>query len=153
MNGDSQWVANLLRERESEQREAQARRDQELLQQERVSDLAPQIWQDIEEPIKASVDCFNRSVMSEQRVNIKPSLGPYSILVYKDEYRALAISLNPKSGIVRYGNPGDPQRERALAITIDYQSHWSIQDPRTRTEIPIERIGEIMLRDFLKSLI
>jgi hypothetical protein len=66
--------------------------------------------------------------------------------------QAFTITLNIDSGILSYGHPTSPRTNRALTVKIDHESHWSLEDAATHTDVPIESVDRVVLSDFLKSM-
>lgn len=153
MNSGS-WVGDLLAER---QREAEVRRleaEREVLRHKKFLDLAPMIWSEIESRIRACLEVFNRQVVAgNNRLAIKSS-GSCSIIIGSEArpLQALAVFLSFDSGVLRYGYAASPQSQQALIVRIDQESHWTLEDPRTRTDVPIDYVERLILSDYLKSL-
>jgi hypothetical protein len=146
------WVGDLIAEKNRQAETARLEAEQELLRHKKFCALAPTIWSNVERAIRSSLDDFNRKVSgSANRLNITMP-GSYSMFISSNArpFQAFMITLNIDSGMLSFGHPADVRTQRALAVKIDQESHWSFKD--SDAHVPIECVDQFILSDFLKSM-
>jgi len=142
------WLEEMLADREAAKRQKSLECEQELLRQQELKALAPNIWGQI----LKSVESVNRR-LSLGRI-ISPFAGRFSLAFHDsaNPYVSLVIRLDADAGVLTCTRPGFPRDDRAFPVKVDSEARWNIEDEQGN-RIPFERIDEVLLKDFIASLL
>ena len=143
----------MFGERETQESEAARRLEEEQRKQKRVTELAPQIWSEVESILKDAIAAFNQQ--SSIPINVDPYSQPYTLEFNAASYQyGWIVKFDISTGTISYGNPLTEFIHSSLVIKLDDESQYSFYDRRNpRETISLSSIDEVVLRGFVKLLL
>ncbi len=149
------WIDKMFAEYDDRELQVRQKREKEQLRQEKIDRLAPTIWREIDRVLSGSINAFNQR--SPIRINMRAHAEPYTLELQAANAKiGFIVSYDTVTGVLSYGNPFDPESAGSgtLLVKIDPESHYTIHDPKqSESAISIEDVDELILGDFMKSLI
>jgi hypothetical protein len=147
------WIGRMFGERETEKSLASKRVEDEKHKQQRIAELAPAIWLQIETVLKEAIASFNE--ISSIPINLDPYSKDYTFEVNAANYQyGWIVKFDVSTGTLSYGNPLTEFIHANLHIKLDDESHYSFYDRRNSKEnISIENIDEVLLKGFVRLIL
>ena len=146
-----EFIERMFADRDSKQHLLSRKRQQELLRQSKVSALASTIWREIESVLLGPIESFNER--AEKPLIIRRQI--YCLhLVDADIHGGFSVKFDPACGVISYGSLFSLHETRNLIVNIDEEFRYSIHRATLdQCEIKIENVPEVVLGEFLKSLL